>query len=250
MAKILVVDDDSTVRGALSSFLARAGHQVLTAADGAEGLRVFKESRPDLVVLDRELPVLPGSLLFGSMRRISWRTPVIILSGYDDPEDAGTYLRLGAAAFLSKAGGLSKVLDEAGRILGAGAGGDAGGAQRGGAVLVADDDAGFRTVLRRYFTGLGCRVLEAADGAEALALGRASRPDIVLLDIFMPRMDGLDVLKELAPEMPGTGFIMITGTADAELARTCLQLGACYYAAKPVNLDTLGEAVKARLRPA
>jgi len=54
---------------------------------------------------------------------------------------------------------------------------------------------------------------------EALELARARRPDIVLLDIYMPGKNGVEVLKELAPEMPKTGFIMITGNEDEEVAR-------------------------------
>ena len=259
MAKILVIDDDGIVRDALFVFLTRAGHEVFTAADGANGVQVFKAALPDLVVLDRDLPILSGSGVFDKIREVSKTVPILILSGYSDPEEVGAYLRSGAAAFLPKSEGLSPVLAEIDRLLGApkkeapsapGAAvappADATG-KSSGLMLIADDDHETRKVLRRYFSAQSFEILEARDGAEALELARARRPDIVLLDISMPKKDGIEVLKELAPEMPGTGFMMITGNEDEALARSCLDFGAFDYVAKPLNLESLGGIVKARM---
>lgn len=259
MAKILVIDDDGIVRDALFVFLTRAGHEVFTAADGANGVQVFKAALPDLVVLDRDLPILSGSGVFDKIREVSKTVPILILSGYNDPEEVGAYLRSGAAAFLPKSEGLSPVLAEVDRLLGApgkeaasapGAAAPPPAAATGrsaGLMLVADDDPETRKVLRRYFSSQAYEVLEAGDGAEALELARARRPDIVLLDISMPKKDGIEVLKELAPEMPGTGFMMITGNEDEDLACSCLDFGAFDYVSKPLNLESLGGIVKARM---
>lgn len=114
-------------------------------------------------------------------------------------------------------------------------------------ILIADDDSDTRKVLRRFLRSLALETIEAEDGAEALEVARMSRPDIVLLDIYMPEKDGIEVLKELAPAMPQAGFIMITGNADEVLARKCLEYGAIDYVAKPINLEALGEIIKARL---
>ncbi|OGR50370.1 MAG: hypothetical protein A2X33_07200 [Elusimicrobia bacterium GWA2_51_34] len=118
-----------------------------------------------------------------------------------------------------------------------------------GLVLIADDDPETRAVLRRFLATLDCETIEAEDGPAALELARARRPDIVLLDVFMPKKNGVDVLKELAPEMPRTGFIMVTGNEDEEVARECLESGAFDYVSKPVNIDVLGNTIKARLPP-
>jgi len=114
-------------------------------------------------------------------------------------------------------------------------------------ILVADDDIKTRAVLIRFLTALSCEVLEARDGEETLKRARAHRPDIILLDIYMPKGSGVRVLRELVPEMPGTGFIIITGNEDVAVARECLELGAFDYISKPINLDILGGILKARL---
>ena len=263
MAKILVIDDDGIVRDALSVFLTRAGHEVFTAADGANGVQVFKAALPDLVVLDRDLPILSGSGVFDKIREVSKTVPILILSGYSDPEEVGAYLRSGAAAFLPKSEGLSPVLAEVDRLLGAPAKAAAPVTQAAepaparavktapgksaGLILIADDDQETRNLLRRFLSSLDYEIVEAKDGGGALAVARARRPDIVLLDISMPEKDGIEVLKELAPEMPRTGFMMITGNEDEDLARRCLDFGAFDYVSKPLNLESLGGIIKARM---
>ncbi|MDO8805119.1 MAG: response regulator [Elusimicrobiota bacterium] len=123
---------------------------------------------------------------------------------------------------------------------------DDGGAAR-GHVLVAEDDPQIRTALFRFMRMQGYTVVAAADGCAAVALARTRPPDIVLLDIGMPGKGGLEVLKELVPEMPDTGFIIITGNEDERVALTCLRLGAFDYLPKPADLDTLAQCVKAWL---
>ncbi len=263
MAKILIIDDDGIVRDALSVFLTRDGHEVVSVADGPGGVLAFKSASPDVVILDRDLPGMSGSGVFAAIRNVSAAVPILILSGFDAPEDVDSYMRGGASAFLSKGGGLSPVLAEIDRLLGGSVKAKApqplpvrpaadNAARRascrgGGPLLIADDDAATRAILRRFFTPLFREILEAGDGAEALELARSRRPALVLLDIDMPRQNGVLVLRELAPEMPETGFMMITGNEDEEVARECLRSGAFDYVSKPINLETLGTAIKAWL---
>lgn len=246
MAKILVIDDDGIVRDALSVFLLREGHQVVTAADGVNGVQAFKNENPDLVVLDRALPGLSGSGVFEEMRKISRTVPIIVLTGHDDPEEGKIYLKHGAAAFLSKGDGLSKVLTEIDRILGpAPAAGS--GADQPALILVAEDDEGMRNVLKRCMVEAGYRVITAPDGLSAERLAREKKPDLVLLDIFMPGKNGVEVLETLTREMPGTGIMMISGNDDEEIAKDCLLRGAFDYVPKPPDLAALESVVKNRL---
>lgn len=122
---------------------------------------------------------------------------------------------------------------------------DGDGAERGrGLVLVAEDNAPMRTLLVRFLTSLGYAVIEAADGCAAIPIALERTPDIVLLDIYMPGKTGIEVLKELSPALPDTGFIMVTGNEDSGAALFCTQLGAYDYLAKPVALDYLANRIK------
>jgi len=259
MAKILIIDDDGIVRDALTVFLSRDGHQVVTAGDGGNGVLAFKNNMPDLVILDRDLPVISGSAVFNKIREISKAVPIVILTGYDAPEDAEAYLADGAASFLSKGDGLSNVLTEVDRILGVQPKAaapkpehrkrEAAPAAAPGKclILVADDDPAIRQVLARFLIEAGYAVLTAEDGPTAERLAREKKPDILLLDIFMPGKDGMEVLKDVRPDLPEMGIMMITGNEDEEIARACLKLGAFDYVPKPLNMEALEKTIKARL---
>ncbi len=118
----------------------------------------------------------------------------------------------------------------------------------GSLVLVAEDDGQSRRGLVRFLQSQGHDVIEAADGRAAIALARERKPDIILLDLAMPGRDGLEVLKELVPVLPDTGFIIVTGNEDEKIASSCLELGAFDYVPKPVDFDILSQTIKARLQ--
>lgn len=113
-----------------------------------------------------------------------------------------------------------------------------------GLILIADDDASLRNVISRSLMAAGYEILQAEDGARTIEVCREHRPDMVLLDIYMPNKNGLKVLEELAPEMPGTGFLIMTGNEDEETARACLKMGAFDYIPKPVDLVILLDVIK------
>lgn len=248
MAKILVIEDDGIVRDALRQLLTRAGYEVGFAADGGNGLLAYRHQRPDLVILDRNLPVLSGTAVFARIRALDPEARVIILSGYDDPAETAVYLNHGAAAFLSKEDGLSNVISAVETVIGpARPQPQPPAAKAKPLVLVADDEKLIRDVLRRALTEIGCAVIEALDGAEAVRLARERRPDIIMLDVVMPGKDGMEVLRELLPELPAAAFMLITGYGEEKSGREALRLGALDYVTKPFNLDLLKTAVEARL---
>lgn len=250
MARILIIDDDGIARDALGAFLIRMGHEAHAAADGANGLAMFKSLSPDLVILDRELPALTGSQVLAGIREIPSPVPVIILTGYDAAEDEDRYLAGGATRFLSKAFGLSPVLKAVEELLGPAPASVLPTAPSRPAkkrVLVADDDEGISSLLKRALTAEGYEVALAADGGEALSLYASFKPDIVLLDIYMPVRDGVEVLEELLARDPAASVMMITGNQDETIARRCMELGAFDYISKPIKLDMLAVSLKARL---
>jgi signal transduction histidine kinase len=111
-------------------------------------------------------------------------------------------------------------------------------------LLLADDEDGIRRVLGITLTDAGFRVLTAADGREALEIFRRERPAIVLTDIKMPGLSGLDLLRAIKAERPDTEVIMITGHGDLELAIESIKLEATDFVTKPINDDVLAIALK------
>lgn len=113
-----------------------------------------------------------------------------------------------------------------------------------GKILLADDEAGIRKVLGITLADMGYEVLTAADGLEALGIFERQHPLIVLTDIKMPGMDGIDLLQQIKQKDPDTEVIMITGHGDLDLAIECLKLEATDFITKPINNDALEIALK------
>ncbi len=112
-------------------------------------------------------------------------------------------------------------------------------------VLVVDDEEGIRETLRRVLAG--CEVLTAADGTQALRLAEAEKPDVVLLDVNMPGLDGLRVLELLLKGRPAGGPAVLMVTVETELggAVKALSLGAYAYITKPFEAERVRTAVAA-----
>ena len=116
-----------------------------------------------------------------------------------------------------------------------------------GRLLCVDDEAPVLEVLCEYFTTQGYSVETASSGADALAAVPRLRPDLVLLDVRMPGMDGLEVLKKIREIDPGLAVIMVTANEDVALARETLKIGAFDYVSKPFDFRYLDRAVSAAL---
>jgi len=111
-------------------------------------------------------------------------------------------------------------------------------------LLLVDDEEGIRKVLGISLMDMGYEVLTAPDGEEALSVFRLHTPPIVLTDIKMPGIDGIDLLKIIKVENPETEVIMITGHGDMDLAIKSLKLEATDFVTKPINDAVLEIALK------
>jgi PAS domain S-box-containing protein len=111
-------------------------------------------------------------------------------------------------------------------------------------ILVVDDEEDLRDILQIFLDDLGYDVFTAANGQEGLARFQAERPPIVLSDIKMPVMDGVELLRQIKLADPEAEVIMITGHGDMELAIESLKLEAADFITKPINDDVLEIALK------
>jgi putative two-component system response regulator len=112
--------------------------------------------------------------------------------------------------------------------------------------LIVDDEPRLRQVLLHLMRGDGFHCLEASNGAEAIELLERHPVPLVMSDMRMPRMDGIELLRTLRERWPDTAVVMITAVADVEVAVSCLSMGAMDYLTKPFHL----EEVRARVNQA
>ena len=106
-------------------------------------------------------------------------------------------------------------------------------------VLVVDDEEKVRKYMSRLLKIRGFDVDTASDGTTALSMIHESDVDIVLLDVLMPGIDGITVLKEIKKTKPAIEVVMLTGNASVETAIEGMRIGAFDYLLKPVDLDNL-----------
>jgi len=179
---ILVVDDDPDSRELVQRTLESEGFSVVTAASGEEGLKLARELKPSLITLDVLMPSMDGWSVLQEVKADPEleHIPVMMISIAGDKDLGYT---LGAVECLTKPVDRDKLRQLASQYAGPAGGGHA---------LVVDDDEGIRSLFRRALTDDGWSVDEAENGAVALDLATKNRPDLVLLDLMMPVMDGFE----------------------------------------------------------
>ena len=114
-------------------------------------------------------------------------------------------------------------------------------------ILVVDDEIQVVRLLKEFLTSKGYEVDTALNGEEALTKVKSMNPDIVLLDIMMPGMGGIDTLKEIKKFAPNIAVIMVTAVIDEELANRAVKLGAFDYITKPIDIHYLETCVMVKM---
>ena len=106
-------------------------------------------------------------------------------------------------------------------------------------ILVVDDEDDVRESVREVLRDEGYRVIDTGDGTQVLELIRQERPELVLLDIWMPQVDGIGLLKEIKSQEPDLNVVMISGHGNIHTAVTATKFGAFDFLEKPVSLEGL-----------
>lgn len=115
-------------------------------------------------------------------------------------------------------------------------------------VLIVDDQSGVRTLLTRYLEECGFDVCTAADGEEAFAALLRRVPDVLLLDLYLPRLNGHDLLRRMREMDISVDLIFtMSGYADTADAQECLRLGATDHMVKPIDVEHLHRSIELRL---
>ena len=106
-------------------------------------------------------------------------------------------------------------------------------------VLAVDDDPVILNLLKKFLEQKSYTVVTASDGIEALEKVAREKPAVVLLDVYMPRKSGLEVLREIKQSHSDVAVIMVTAVTDEVVGQTALTMGALDYIVKPFDLDYL-----------
>ena len=198
---VLVVDDDSTVRGIMERFLVRAGFAVITAAGGIEALARAREAHPSAITLDALMPDLDGWTVLAALKGDPALAdiPVIVVTILDEKSRG---MALGATDYLVKPIDRERLLAVLNSCTG-----------RVGRALIVDDDPEIRASLRDILGRHGWSVGEAENGRIALRLLEDMGPDVIVLDLMMPEMDGFEFLAELRARADGREIPVLVLTA-------------------------------------
>ncbi len=116
-----------------------------------------------------------------------------------------------------------------------------------GKVLIVDDEAEVRRLLQEFLSLRGYDVVLAGSGMEALEAVEGQKPDLVLLDVAMPEMDGVETLGRIVALEPALPVIMVTANTDISVTSKLLAMGAVDYIPKPFDLEYLDQAVSIQL---
>ena len=241
--EVLVIDDGPSVPELVQRHLAAIGAQVRWARSGTEGIAMALRQRPSLITLDVLLPDLSGWEVLNEVKRHPdlCEIPVVMMSIVPEASQAAV---LGAQEFLVKPVDRQRLLKAVLRFLPDD--------RVEGEILVVDDQPLVREVLERNLTVAGHHVRLAADGIEALESIRSHRPDLILLDLMMPRMDGFEVIARLRddPKLSTIPVVVLTAMELSPADRRRFSAGVASVLSKtqPTStvLDTVRWALKAQ----
>ncbi|GAC1476674.1 MAG: response regulator [Ktedonobacterales bacterium] len=234
---ILVVDDEPDIANLIARYLERAGYRVVIGYTATQGFQLAQTEQPDLITLDIILPDADGFTMLEWLKNspATAHIPVVMLSMLDD---AGHGRLLGAVDYLSKPVQEHVLVERVGSILAS---------DQVRCVLVADDEDDIRRLIAENLRRAGYQVIEAADGDEVVALAEEHHPGLALLDIKMPRMDGIMALRalrasEATRDLP---VIMMTASPGALEAHQPLieAMGGATLLHKPWTIEELATAI-------
>lgn len=252
MAIILIIDAQPDFSEVLRHTLTAYGHEVLTARTGEEGIRSAQSGRPAAVLLDLKLPGMTGLDTLAKLRAVFPQMPVVIVAKAVTVDEESRARELGVAQVLRKGLKLDILMDAVNHTLQlAGRPVSKTSAPKGtdpSTILLVDDEAEIRELVGEFLQRRGYRIKTAASGEEGLAAIRNAPPDLVLLDVYMPGMNGVEMLRQASRSHPKVGVIMLTASQDEPLLKAALDLGAFDVLSKPVDLKQLELAVMVKLQ--
>ena len=232
--KILVVDDEENIRRFLSHELKKKGYTVFEAANGKEALDKAREYCPDLITLDVQMPDISGFDVTSVLKNDNDTKdiPILILSVIEDKDRA---YKLGVNDCMTKPVNNDELLNKVNQLIN----------KNNKNILVVDDDKSLVKSVRYHLERRGYLISSAYDGKQALEMVGKNRPDLIILDIMMPNVNGYEVIKTLKanPDTASIRIVLMTGIEIDGGRVKALSIGATDYILKSGDFNKLYETV-------
>ena len=254
-ARILIVDDHPNVAAMLARVLNKfdVPVEVITAHSGKEALDIVKDERVDILITDFLMPGMNGLELAEKVRLNNRASHIILITAYDTPGLDLTARRLNIKDFLLKPINPEKIREVVSKALKEV---EVKPVQEivtpaKFTILIADDRPDNVRLLTTRLASEGYGYIIATDGIDTIAKIRSERPDLVLMDVNMPKMDGFQVLREVRgdPEIAHIPVIIVSAVRiGSKDIREGLGLGADDYVTKPIDWRELSARIQTKLR--
>ena len=244
--KILVIEDNEQNRILMRQILKYQGHEVLEAADGAAGLVMAREHMPDLILLDLQMPVMGGFAVIKELRDAPELShlKVIAVTSFAMKGDREKALDAGFDEYVTKPIDTRKFAETVKNFLP-----DESVALKKPVILCVDDTPANLKLLENILVPRGYEVVSVANGSDALLKVKSLSIDLILLDLMMPGMDGLQVSRKIKNNKKSRNIPIVILTAYTGAGSFIESLGSEVYAylQKPFKTEELVKIVKAAL---
>ncbi|WP_319201066.1 response regulator [uncultured Ilyobacter sp.] len=239
---ILIVDDDPTICSELQKELKRNFFPTFIAGNSKDALKILDKNKIDIILLDIFMPDVDGLDMLKKVKSKWPSVEVIIITGYSSQDKAIKALRRGAIDYLEKPINYEELNTSIGRAMEKIT--ENADLTYRHTILLVDDDKNATKRLSRILTKEGYEVFTANNGKEGLEIINNNKIDILIADIEMPVMGGIELLERVKKFQKDIEVIMMTGFGDESLAIEALRKGAINYLRKPIDLDEVLIAIE------
>ncbi|QOP42463.1 response regulator [Sulfurimonas sediminis] len=242
--RILIVEDSRVINNTLTSRLQEKGFNCLQSYDLATARDILQNNDITLVILDLHLPDGEGEDLIEEIKEANKATKIVIFTSENDLLRRDELFRLGILDYLLKGKNANLTVKEILNII------QSIQINPGYTLLIVDDSRVIRKMMQKILSSCGYTIIEAKNGAEAIEKVKETNVDLMLLDMQMPDMSGLDALKQIKQDEKNFHLpvFMISSTLDIEVMRDAYKAGVLDYFKKPFSPEELKLKVEQVIR--
>jgi len=229
---ILIVDDDISILETVGDVFQERGYNVAMVDNGQKAIKLVMRRYFDVVLMDIRMPGIDGLETYKEVKRIIPTAAVIMMTGDSKEELVKKSIEEGAYTVIYKPFNVKKVIKIVEEAL------------KKPIILIVDDRIEDRDTLRDILAEKEYRTVLAKDGYEAVGFAEKGNFDVILLDIKMPKMDGIETMERIKEFRPDAGIIMMTGYSMEEFVEDSLRKGAYTCLFKPIDVEKMLEAIQ------